>query len=314
MQLSFCIISLVVLLCFLLDVVHAIPRLCKNGFVIQVNNKLECACFEGFFFVTFNTCEKKNICNNNVPCTHYEECRDIGSKKECVCSDNYAKNSLGVCVPKICKDITVQNGRCKTNKKNGPIIVCNDNYKLSGDICVKKTETDPTEKNLLQCNEKKEIVKKREYYSYCECKSGFLRDEMNKCQESNKCLENKIYCRDGTCSTEEDGEPKCVCDVGFAFINGKCEKNLIVIKKNNDNELLSTQNKVTMETQNKNKKVNKSEDSKSKSVDTNRNKEENAAKTTYTENNTEGFSTINLLNMSILIIILLFIYVNAELQ
>ncbi|SCL93081.1 25 kDa ookinete surface antigen precursor [Plasmodium berghei] len=169
---------------------------CKNGFLAQMSNHLECRCNEKFTHVSNNTCKSKVECSKDTvdkACGEFAKCtmHEVGKEQTytCDCAKSYILKD-DVCVPETCQNIDCGYGKCIINEdsvNDPPICSCNIGYVVNiddGNKCTKEGDTPCS----LVCGEEHQICKKVDDYYRCNCEDGFKLSI-----EENKCISHSIY-------------------------------------------------------------------------------------------------------------------------
>ncbi|KEG01293.1 25 kDa ookinete surface antigen precursor, putative [Plasmodium vinckei vinckei] len=169
---------------------------CKNGFLAQMSNHLECRCNENFVHVSNDTCEKKVECSVDTvdkACGEFSKCvmheNEGKATYTCDCINAYAVKG-DICVPETCQNIECGFGKCIINEdavNDPPICSCNIGYVVNtedGNKCTTEGDT----KCSLVCGEEHQICKKINDFYRCDCDEGF---KLN--VEEEKCVSHSIY-------------------------------------------------------------------------------------------------------------------------
>ncbi|TSR87315.1 Latent-transforming growth factor beta-binding protein 4 [Bagarius yarrelli] len=227
-------------LCSDIDECRLIPNRCTNGRCENTLGSFRCVCRTGYKLQN-TTCTDIDECDDPLRCPG-QECINTQGSYNCVsCKPGFGLLN-GQCTdidecrqrPTLCSS-----GRCE-NTPGSYRCVCNQGFKLQGNICTDVNECE----DPLQCpgqgcvntlgsyryiNECQQVPApctngrcENTPGSYrCVCQKGYKLQD-NTCIDVNEC-ENELQCPGQTC-VNSVGSFKCVsCSPGFKVIKGQCE-------------------------------------------------------------------------------------------
>ncbi|CRG97323.1 28 kDa ookinete surface protein, putative [Plasmodium gallinaceum] len=146
---------------------------CKNGYLIEMSNHIECKCNNDYVLTNRYECEPKNKCTSledtNKPCADYARCledpyKDNKSNFYCLCNRGYIQYE-DKCIQAECNYKECGEGKCVWDgiHEDGAFCSCNIGKVINPEDNNKCTKDGDT-KCTLECAQGKKCIKHDVYY------------------------------------------------------------------------------------------------------------------------------------------------------